>query len=101
MCFRAVIIDVDGVERTLATSPPVEWREPGPPDESPEARAALRQLSKTVRESGWRPLRAKGRDFDEQRWYARRFRPNTESADDTSAATDDHRPRPSGGGTGA
>jgi hypothetical protein len=75
MCFCAVIVDEDGVGRTLATSPPVEWRKSGPPDESPEARAALRQLSKTVRESGWRAMRAKGRDFDEQRWYARRFRP--------------------------
>ena len=52
----------------------------GPPDESPEARAALRQLSKTVRESGWRAMRAKGRDFDEPQWYARSFRPNLESA---------------------
>lgn len=85
MCFCAVIIDGDGAERTLATSAPVEWRGSGPPDESPEARAALRQLSKTVRESGWRAMRAKGRDFDEPQWYARSFRPNLESADDTGA----------------
>lgn len=99
MCFSAVITEEDGSERTLATSPPVPWRRSGPPDETPEARAALRQLSKTVRESGWRAMRAKGKDFDEQRWYARRFRPITEPSEGTDAATDDAGPRGAGRGT--
>jgi hypothetical protein len=74
-CFYAVTSDADGVERRVAWSPPIEWNEPGPPDEeSREARAALRVLSKELRDKGWRPMRAKGADFDETRWYARRFR---------------------------
>jgi hypothetical protein len=73
--FYAATTDVEGVEHRLAWSPPIEWREPGPPDEdSREARAALRVLSKELRDKGWRPMRAKGDDFDEPRWYARRFR---------------------------
>jgi hypothetical protein len=27
-----------------------------------------------LRERGWKPLRAKGKDFDEPQWYARRFK---------------------------
>jgi hypothetical protein len=74
-CFYAVTTEADGVERRVAWSPPIEWSEPGPPDEeSREARAALRVLSKELRDKGWRPMRAKGADFDETRWYARRFR---------------------------
>jgi hypothetical protein len=72
--FYAVTTDPEGVERRLATSPPFEWPELSPPEESREAQAALRQLAKELREKGWRPLRAKGFDFDERRWYARRFR---------------------------
>jgi hypothetical protein len=80
-CFAAVTTDDNGVERTLATSPHVEWRAATPPDQSSEAEAALRQLSKTLRESGWRAMRTKGKDFNEPQWYARRFRlpePDTE-----------------------
>jgi hypothetical protein len=74
-CFYAVTTGADGVERRIAWSPPIEWAEPGPPDEdSRQARAALRVISKELRDKGWRPMRAKGDDFDEQRWYARRFR---------------------------
>jgi len=73
-CFSAVMVDADGVEHSVATSRRVEWRGTAPPDESPESQAALRQLSKILRESGWRPMRGKGRDFNEERWYARRFR---------------------------
>ena len=85
-CFYAVTTDVNGVEHRLAWSPPIEWREPGPPDEdSREARAALRVLAKELRDKGWRPMRAKGDDFDEQRWYARRFRfPVAEGDDDVA-----------------
>lgn len=73
-CFAAVTPDADGAERTLATSPPVQWRAATPPEQSPEAQAALRQLSKTLRDGGWRPMRTKGKDFNEPQWYARRFR---------------------------
>jgi hypothetical protein len=66
--------DDDGVDHTIATSPRVEWRAPTPPEQSPEAEAALRRLAKTLRDNGWRPMRAKGKDFDEPQWYARRFR---------------------------
>jgi hypothetical protein len=85
-CFYAATTDVNGVEHRLAWSPPIEWREPGPPDEdSREARAALRVLAKDLRDKGWRPMRAKGDDFDEQRWYARRFRfPVAEGDDDVA-----------------
>jgi hypothetical protein len=73
-CFSAVTTNADGVDRTIATSPRVEWRAPTPPEQSPEAQAALRRLSKTLRDNGWRPMRAKGKDFNEPQWYARRFR---------------------------
>jgi hypothetical protein len=73
-CFSAVTTDASGVERTVATSPRVEWHRATPPEQNPEAQAALRQLSKTLRDKGWRPMRAKGKDFDEPQWYARRFR---------------------------
>jgi hypothetical protein len=82
-CFYAAMIDTDGIERALAWSPRFEWRGPPPPEGTAEAQAALRQLAKELRTSGWRPLRAKGKDFDEQRWYARRFRqPVAETEDD-------------------
>ena len=82
-CFYAAMIDTDGIERALAWSPRFEWRGPSPPEETAEAQAALRQLARELRTSGWRPLRAKGTDFDEQRWYARRFRqPAAETEDD-------------------
>jgi hypothetical protein len=78
-CFYAVSVDPDGGEHMLASSPRVEWCGSGPPEETREARAALRTLAKDLRERGWRPLRAKGIDFDERRWYARRFRWPTEA----------------------
>jgi DNA invertase Pin-like site-specific DNA recombinase len=73
-CFSAVTIDADGVERTLAKSPQVDWPERSPPEQSREAQAALRHLAKTLRDNGWRPMRVKGKDFNEQQWYSRRFR---------------------------
>jgi hypothetical protein len=73
-CFSAVTTDASGVERTVATSPRVEWHRATPPEQNPEAQAALRQLSKTLRDKGWKPMRAKGKDFNEPQWYARRFR---------------------------
>jgi hypothetical protein len=93
-CFYAVTTDVNGVEHRLAWSPPIEWRQPGPPDEdSREARAALRVLAKELRDKGWRPMRAKGDDFDEQRWYARRFRfPVVEGDDDAAPWLSSRRP---------
>jgi hypothetical protein len=83
-CLFAVAADANGVEHRIAWSPPIAWGQAGPPDEdSREARAALRVLAKDLRDKGWRPMRAKGDDFDETRWYARRFRfPIVEGDDD-------------------
>jgi hypothetical protein len=85
-CFYAITTDVDGVEHRLAWSPPIEWGEDRPPDEdSREARAAMRVLAKELRDKGWKPMRAKGEDFGEPRWYARRFRfPVVEGDDDAT-----------------
>ncbi|HMI68455.1 MAG TPA: hypothetical protein VK510_00585, partial [Solirubrobacteraceae bacterium] len=56
-----------------------------PDEDSREARTAVRVLAKELRDKGWRPMRAKGDDFDEQRWYARRFRfPVAEGDDDVA-----------------
>jgi hypothetical protein len=71
-------VDANGIEHMLASSPRLEDAGPAPPDETREARAAIRQLTKELKDRGWRPLRAKGIDFDERRWYARRFRWPTE-----------------------
>jgi hypothetical protein len=78
-CFVAVAIELDGTERGIARSPSVDWSGPEPPDHEPEFEAALKVLSKQLRDLGWRPLRARGFDFDERRWYARRFRWPTEA----------------------
>jgi hypothetical protein len=81
-----VTTDADGVERTLATSPHVDWRPATPPEQSVDAQAALRNLAKILSDSGWRPMRAKGRDFNEPQWYARRFRhPEAPATDDGPA----------------
>ena len=73
--FYAVTTDQDGVEHPLARSPRVDSVDQGPPPEdSREAQSALRLLAKELREKGWRPMRAKGYDFEAQQWYARRFR---------------------------
>jgi hypothetical protein len=77
--FYAYAIDDDGSQRRLARSAVVDWDQPGPPEETPEARAAIRRLTKDLRERGWRPLRARGIDSGERRWYARRFRWPTEA----------------------
>jgi hypothetical protein len=77
--FYAVRIDPDGAEHRIGRSPRVDCDEPAPPGETPEASAALRQLVKHLRHGGWRPLRARGIDFEERRWYARRFRWPTEA----------------------
>jgi hypothetical protein len=71
--FCAAMTDTDGIERALAWSPRFDWRGPSPPEQTAEAQAALRELAKELRTSGWTPLRAKGTDLDERRWYARRF----------------------------
>ena len=72
--FTAKTIDDDGVEHRLASSPPIASPVTSPPKQTPEAERALRQLAKDLRERGWKPLRAKGTDFDEPQWYARRFK---------------------------
>jgi hypothetical protein len=76
--FYAVSVDGNGIEHMLASSPRLEEAGPAPPDETPEARGAIRRLAKDLRDRGWRPLRARGMDFDARRWYARRFRWPTE-----------------------
>jgi hypothetical protein len=83
-CFYAVTTDREGVEHRLAWSPRVEWRAmTPPPEDNRRAQAALRVLAKELRDKGWRPMRAKGKDFDEPQWYARRFRfPVAEGEDD-------------------
>jgi hypothetical protein len=74
-CFYAVVTDDDGLDERVARSPSFEWHGHEPPDEeSREARAALRVLAKELRDTGWRPMRVKGSDFHQPRWYARRFR---------------------------
>jgi hypothetical protein len=78
--FCAALRDTDGIERAVAWSPCFGWRERVPPEHSAEAEAALRQLAEELRASGWTPLRAKGKDFDEEQWYARRFRLPARSA---------------------
>ncbi|HEX7299655.1 MAG TPA: hypothetical protein VF257_11655 [Solirubrobacteraceae bacterium] len=85
--FYAVMTDPDGAERRLARSPRIDWRGLSPPDEdSREAQSAVRQLAKELRANGWRPLRAKGVDYDERRWYARRFRWVAEAEQDSPHA---------------
>jgi hypothetical protein len=73
-CFYAVTAGADGLEQRVVRSSHLDWGEPSPPEPTREAQAALRQLAKELRDRDWRPLRAKGIDFDEQQWYARRFR---------------------------
>jgi hypothetical protein len=72
--FTAKTVDADGVEHRLASSPPIASPVASPPEQTPDAERALRQLAKELRERGWKPLRAKGTDFDEPQWYARRFK---------------------------
>jgi hypothetical protein len=70
--FEAVV--VGGRDRhTLASSPRFDWRGTVPPDRSPGAQAALRALVADLDETGWSPLRGRGREAGAPRWYARRF----------------------------
>jgi hypothetical protein len=80
--FEAIVVDEEGSEHRVARSPRVERPGSSPPGETPEAKAALRKLSKELRDDGWKPLRAKGKDYGEQRWYTRRFRRPVEVEDD-------------------
>jgi hypothetical protein len=73
-CFAAVTFDAQGGRHSLATSRRVEWRGSLPPTETPESQAAVRQLSRILRDNGWQPIRGNGEDLGEERWYARRFR---------------------------
>ena len=84
-CFEAFVVDEDGVQNRVARSPRVERPGSSPPEQTPEAKAALRRLAKELRDDGWKPLRAKGKDYGEQQWYARRFRRPVE-LDDHHAA---------------
>jgi hypothetical protein len=92
-CFEAFVVDADGVERRVARSPRLDPPVSSPPERTPEAQAALRTLAKELRDDGWKPLRAKGKDFGEQQWYTRRFRQPVELEDDAPAE-----PGPTGAG---
>jgi hypothetical protein len=86
-CFSAVTSDADGGTKSVATSRRVETRGSAPPEQSPEAMAALRQLMKTLRDGGWVLMRSRRADADEP-WYTRRFRhvATDPQADDGGAA---------------
>ena len=86
-CFVAFTTDPNGTERRVARSPQVGASRSEPPEQEPEFEAALKVLSKQLRDLGWRPLRARGLDFDERRWYARRFRWPTEAEQRGGAKT--------------
>jgi hypothetical protein len=77
--FYAVTVDADGVEHWLGDVQRLDWPGPGPPEPTREAQAALRLLVRDLRGHGWQALSGKGLDFDERRWYARRFRRPTET----------------------
>jgi len=87
--FVAVTGDPDGAEREIARSPSVDRNGSAPPEQEPELEVALKVLSKQLRDLGWRPLRARGFDFDERRWYARRFRWPTETDAETDGSAQD------------
>jgi hypothetical protein len=85
--FTAIRVDDDGVEHRVAVSPRIAPPDGPLPGQSHEAQRALRALAKDLRAEGWRPLRAKGRDFGEVQWYTRRFTLDPpEPAGDTEAA---------------
>jgi hypothetical protein len=84
--FVAVTAESDGAEREVARSPSVDRNGSSPPEQEPELEVALKVLSKQLRDIGWRPLRAKGFDYDERRWYARRFRWPTEAEAEPGAS---------------
>ena len=91
-CFSAVTVDAHGAKHSLATSRRVEWRGSMPPAETPDSQAALRQLSKILRDNGWQPMRGNGEDFGQERWYARRFREVPARAAPGGAGTRARRP---------
>ena len=91
-CFSAVTVDAHGAKHSLATSRRVEWRGSMPPAETPDSQAALRQLSKILRDKGWQPMRGNGEDFGQERWYARRFREVPARAAPGGAGTSASRP---------
>jgi hypothetical protein len=79
--FEAVTQGRDRV--TIAVSPEFGWDDPHvPPDRTPDAQAALRELVDELSEAGWTPVRGRGRESGAPRWYARRFQ--------TTASVDDH-----------
>jgi hypothetical protein len=65
-----------------------------PPAETPDSQAALRQLSKILRDNGWQPMRGNGEDFGQERWYARRFREVPARVAPGGAGTSASRPPP-------
>jgi hypothetical protein len=69
---------------TIAVSPEFDWDDPRvPPDRTPDAKAALRELVDELSEAGWTPVRGRGRESGAPRWYARRFETTASVDDDT------------------
>jgi hypothetical protein len=69
---------------TIAVSPEFDWDDPHvPPDRTPDAKAALRELVDELSEAGWTPVRGRGRESGAPRWYARRFETTAPVDDDT------------------
>jgi hypothetical protein len=89
--FEAVVVRGRN-RRTVASSPSFDWRGTVPPDRSPGAQAALRTLVDGLGETGWEPLRGRGREAGAPRWYARRFCRPAE-ADPRVGVPDDQQPR--------
>ena len=85
-CFYVVTAGLDGHEQRVVRSPQVDWAEPSPPQQTRGAQAAVHELAKELVDRGWWPMRAKGTDFDERQWYARRFRwPSDSNVEDAGA----------------
>jgi len=70
--FAAITVQARD-RRVVAESPDFEWPSPQPPQRVPEAQAALRVLIDELCDTGWTPVRGRGRESGAPRWYARRF----------------------------
>ena len=76
-------ITVRGSDRRVVAESPDFDSDRRPPDRTPEAQEALRALIDELCESGWTPVRGRGRESGAPRWYARRFHSATDLDTDT------------------
>jgi hypothetical protein len=76
-------ITVRGSDRRVVAESPDFDSDRRPPDRTPEAQEALRVLVDELCESGWTPVRGRGRESGAPRWYARRFHSATDLDTDT------------------